>query len=168
MRILIVDDTTMTRSLLRMILEKLGHEVLDAANVQSAVAIFCKEHPDFVFTDLNLAGESGMTLFSEIGSMFPDVPFVLMTASQDEKELQFARSVGMREVIQKPLRADLILKILEKHRPTDSKKRPVKLTMTVESRVMDKARTLARESNKTPEEVIQDFLHSVFDPPTKV
>lgn len=163
MRILVVDDTSLIRTQMRMILAKHGHEVFEAADVSNGMAIFCKEQPDFVFTDLYLAGESGLDLFSELSAMFPEVPFVLITISRDEKDLKAARAIGMRDVIQKPIVPDLLLKILEKHRPTDSQKRLVKMSLAVESRIADKARELARGTENSAESIIQNFLHENFD-----
>lgn len=162
MRILVVDDAAITRSIVRMILEKVGHEVFDAPSIETAVALFCKVHPDFVFTDFNLAGESGLSLFNQLGEMFPDVPFVLMTASINDEDLVKARAAGIRETILKPLTPEMILKTVEKHKPIDADKRLIRISLYVESKTLQKAREQAKKEKRTPEDVLQDMLNEDY------
>lgn len=113
MRILIVDDAAITRTLLRAILERNGHEVNEAATVESGIVQFKAKKPDFVFMDLNLDEDSGIRLFSEVGSSHPEVPFVLITANEQPELERMAADMGIRKILRKPITGKHILQVLE-------------------------------------------------------
>jgi len=157
MKILVVDDATITRVTLRMILQKNGHEVFEAGDLSSGLAVLFKQKPDFVFTDLHLAGDSGLQLFSEITTLYPSVPVVLMTASTDDRAHREALASGIREVLVKPLDHARILALVNAHSLTNHAT-PFKLSLTLDPAVLETARTLAKEKNQTVEQFLQSFL----------
>lgn len=157
MKILVVDDAAITRVMLRMVLQKAGHEVVEAADLPSGLATLFKQKPDFVFTDLNLAGDSGFELFSEIIKLYPFVPVVLMTASNDAKVRTQALASGMRDVLFKPLSPDRILELVAAHaRPAEKAKARISVHLDVAT--LDQARALAKSKNQTLEDVVRDIV----------
>ena len=58
-RILIVEDNDDARESLRLLLESLGHEVIEASEGRLGVALALEEHPDVVLIDLGLPGLDG-------------------------------------------------------------------------------------------------------------
>lgn len=157
MKILIVDDATITRVTLRMVLQKIGHEVFEAPDLAGGLALFFKQKPDYVFTDLNLAGESGLQLFSEITALYPSVPVALMTASNDKRVRKDAIASGIREVLVKPLDLNRIVALVSNHTST-CQSTPFKVSFSLDPSVLENARTLAKEKNQTVEQYIQALV----------
>jgi len=54
MTILVVDDVAVNRKVLALLLERLGHVVVEAADVREAQAVFEKVRPGAVLTDLRM------------------------------------------------------------------------------------------------------------------
>lgn len=157
MKILVVDDATITRVMLRMVLQKAGHEVLEAGDLSGGLAILFKQKPDYVFTDLHLAGDSGFALFAEIAALYPAVPVVLMTASNDTKVRTQALAAGMRDVLTKPLSADRILELIAAHGKT-AEKAQSRISVRLEIAVLEQAQALAKSKNQTVEDVVRDIV----------
>lgn len=115
MRILVVDDASIVRTVLRAILEKHGHEVIEAATIESSITLFNLKKPNFVFMDFNMGEDSGVQLFLEVNEMHPEIPFVLITASDQPELSHVALRLGIREVLHKPINADSVLMALKQH-----------------------------------------------------
>ncbi len=59
-KILIVDDSSMSRRMLRNILEKAGHQVIEAKDGISGIEAYFLDHPDIVLLDLVMEGMYGL------------------------------------------------------------------------------------------------------------
>jgi CheY-like chemotaxis protein len=59
-KVLIVDDSAMSRRLLRRILEAAGHDVAEAEDGMVAIEKYYLERPDIVLLDLIMKGMFGM------------------------------------------------------------------------------------------------------------
>ena len=86
--ILIVDDDQPVRLLLRKILERAGFRVLEASNESEALAMFQANasHVELLLTDLNMPGENGIELATEIRRDRPNLPVVFISAGFAEFE----------------------------------------------------------------------------------
>ena len=62
MRILIVDDDLLIRTMLTDYLQGKGHTVLKCASGEEALALFHQNRFDLIFTDLCMPGMSGLEL----------------------------------------------------------------------------------------------------------
>jgi PAS domain S-box-containing protein len=60
--ILVVEDNPDSRESLRLLLQSLGHRVIDAADGQAGLALALSEQPDIVLVDLGLPGLDGYAL----------------------------------------------------------------------------------------------------------
>jgi len=83
--VLVAEDEDRVRKLTRRRLEKLGHDVILAANGYEALALFKQnEHIDIVFTDVVMTeGMSGYDLAMAVRELNPDIP-VLLTSGYAE------------------------------------------------------------------------------------
>ncbi|MDH4321917.1 MAG: ATP-binding protein, partial [Desulfobulbaceae bacterium] len=87
-RVLVVEDEEMLRGLIADTLEKKGFEVLQATNVDEALALFEREQGDFalLFSDVVLPGEqNGIQLADILREKRPDLPVVLSSGYTDQK-----------------------------------------------------------------------------------
>lgn len=82
-RILLVDDETSIRDLVRRLLEAAGYEVVEAADAEEALRLFgsAPEAPRLVLTDLSLPDLDGWELCRRVRSMHPSVPILVMSGS---------------------------------------------------------------------------------------
>lgn len=82
--ILVVDDDSMIRVSLRMLLERAGYDVELASTPSEAMDVIRVTEPQLVMLDMNFSrstsGDEGLTLLKQIKIFCPDVPVVLMTA----------------------------------------------------------------------------------------
>jgi two-component system chemotaxis response regulator CheY len=102
MRVLIVEDNTSTREMLRVVVRKLGHEVAgEAADGDSAMKAFADLRPEAVLLDIIMPGKSGVQVMAEMLALDPAARIIIVTAvNQDEVNEQVAASAVA--VIYKP------------------------------------------------------------------
>jgi DNA-binding NtrC family response regulator len=111
-RILIVEDDTTFRSLLRTILAGEGYEVLEAADGRRGRDLLRREQFDLVISDLKLPGKSGLELFRESREETFAPPFILLTAFGTVEEAVAAIKEGVVDFLTKPLKDPETLRAL--------------------------------------------------------
>ena len=83
--VLLVEDETSVRTLVRQILEIQGYTVMAARNARAAVAL-CDEHeasPDLLLTDVVMPGRSGLGLAEDLKQRFSDLKILFMSGYTD-------------------------------------------------------------------------------------
>ncbi len=120
MKILIVDDNAGTREMVKLILQRTGHEVAgEADNGEAALKAFKELRPDVVLLDIIMPGKSGLEVLGEIRAIDPEAKVVMLTAvDQDEVNAQLA-SKGAAAIIYKPFSYDDFEKAFKKIQPPD-------------------------------------------------
>jgi CheY-like chemotaxis protein len=118
-RILVVDDLSYIRTLVRRVLEAAGHEVAEAANGRAALAAYRAQPADVVLCDLWMPVMDGLEAIRELRRGWPQVRVVAMsgggTAEQDtDDSLRSAMGLGAVRALAKPFRpADLVAAVGE-------------------------------------------------------
>lgn len=108
--ILIVDDSRMSRTMLRGIFERGGYTVvMEAANGEDGVAAYKKYFPDIVTLDITMPKKDGITALEEIMEFDPDALVVMITAAGQQDKLINALRIGAKQFISKPYSEDEIL-----------------------------------------------------------
>jgi DNA-binding NtrC family response regulator len=108
--ILIVDDETGVRSLLRRILEEEGHQVIEAGNGRKAVELYRLIPTDLVILDILMPIEDGMETTWQLNREFPGVKIIAMTGGQGEENfLDAAKILGAHRTIAKPFEVEDLL-----------------------------------------------------------
>jgi DNA-binding response OmpR family regulator len=117
--ILIVDDESTIRDVLRRYLEREGFDVMDAADGQAALAAVESHLPDLVVLDLMLPGMDGLTLAERLRELGP-LPIVMLTAKGETADRIQGLELGADDYIVKPfsprevvLRVKAVLRRLE-------------------------------------------------------
>ena len=103
-RILIVEDDTTFRSLLRAILAGEGYETTEAADGRRGRDLLRREQFDLVISDLKLPGKTGLELFRESREETFPPPFILLTAFGTVEEAVTAIKEGVADFLTKPLK----------------------------------------------------------------
>jgi len=113
-RIVHIEDDPANRLLVRKLLTRAGHEVLDAEDGIAGVKLACAERPDLVLVDLNIPGLDGfeVTLRLRGEANLRGVPIVAITAEGDRDT---SLSVGCDGFLQKPIDARTFSKTIARY-----------------------------------------------------
>ncbi|MFB3904840.1 MAG: response regulator [Acidobacteriota bacterium] len=106
-RILIVDDSRLTRSLLKTQLMGAGFEIAgEAEDGRQAVELYAKLLPDLVTMDVTMPQMDGITASQAIWETFPEARILLVT-SLDHRELRLkVQDKGNAGLLSKPFTAE--------------------------------------------------------------
>ncbi len=104
--VLIVDDEQSIRETLSEFLKEEGHDVIVAADVQSAIAAVGKNPPDVVVTDIILPGVTGVTLLKQLRQHAPQVQVVMITGEPTVDTATEAVRQGAFDYLPKPVSRD--------------------------------------------------------------
>lgn len=115
MRVLVADDSSTMRTIIRRALESLGVtgtvEVSDGAQ---ALEIFkASNRFDLILTDWNMPGKTGTELIHEIRAIDPKVPIVMITTEADKARVLEAIQAGVSDYLIKPFSTELLRRKLE-------------------------------------------------------
>ena len=110
--VLIVDDEPSFRELLRLFLERAGHEVREAEDGQRALSLYAEQPADLVITDLAMPEMTGLDLMVTMKRTFGAVKTFVISGRGDA-ELQEAKCLGARAVWPKPFNFDDLLLAVE-------------------------------------------------------
>ena len=80
-KVLLVDHDVLLRTILSQIFKERGYSVRSAPDGISALADIWDEIPDILLADLNMPGNSGYTLLSEVHKYFSGILIVVMTSA---------------------------------------------------------------------------------------
>jgi CheY-like chemotaxis protein len=108
LRVLIVDDSRLNRTLVLKLLEKNGHTSSVAANGEEALSILETEQFDLVLMDLEMPKLDGLTAASLIRqrerlTLCGRLPIVALTAGSGERDLMRCLEAGMDAQLTKPV-----------------------------------------------------------------
>jgi PAS domain S-box-containing protein len=87
-RILLVEDAAETRNLVIRILNTSGYETVATASAEEALELFRRQKGDFdlLFSDMTLPAKSGLELADELRAENPNLPVLLYSGYQDQRE----------------------------------------------------------------------------------
>ena len=107
-RVLVVDDSSMMRVIVCDMMERLGHESIEARNGIDAVAFAQRHNPDLVVLDLIMPGESGFDTLSKLRGMeqFRTTPIIILTTEDNEEFAAKAKEGGANDFLTKPVDLD--------------------------------------------------------------
>ena len=110
-KILIVDDSRMSRNILRNILEKAGYSIAgEASNGLEALEVFKETSPDLVTLDITMPQMDGLETLTKILEIDADAKAIMITAAGQQDKLIKALKIGAKRFISKPFNEDEILK----------------------------------------------------------
>ncbi len=110
--LLIVEDDSEMRDLLRKVLEKEGFRVSLAGNGHEAISSLSRNQFDLVVTDMLMPADGGLELLGSIRATQPSLPVIIITAFGDWRSYSRALELGAAAFISKPLKmAELITAI---------------------------------------------------------
>lgn len=117
-RVLIVDDASFMRMMIKDIVSKLGHEVVgEAANGFEAIDKYKELKPDFVTMDITMPEMDGIKASAEIKAMDSNATVIVMSAMGQQAMVIDALKAGAKDFIVKPFTADRVKDAISKFFP---------------------------------------------------
>src|SRR2546427_973124 len=101
-RILVIDDETEVRCVLRDMLTPCGHTVLEADSGETGLALLDREAVDIILTDISMPGMSGWDVAATCQRRFPRIPLGFVTGWGDRLDEQETSRAGVRFIVSKP------------------------------------------------------------------
>lgn len=114
-KILVVDDESRMRKLVRDFLTKSGYEVLEAGDGSEALDIFFNEHNSdiaLLILDVMMPKMDGWQVCKEI-RQYSKVPIIMLTARSDERDELQGFELGVDEYISKPFSPKILVARVE-------------------------------------------------------
>jgi DNA-binding response OmpR family regulator len=111
-RVLVVDDESGMRQMLRQALERRGHTVDEAVDGREALLRFAQQQPDLVITDLIMPEREGIETIQALRQECPTLPIIAMSGGgrgAPDDYLSMAGQIGADRTFAKPFRLDEIL-----------------------------------------------------------
>lgn len=115
-RILVVDDSPTETYKFREILEKHGHEVIEAANGADGVAVARAEQPALVLMDVVMPGLNGFQATRQLtkGEDTAHIPIVIITTKDQETDRVWGKRQGAKDYLTKPVDEDVLMKTVDR------------------------------------------------------
>lgn len=117
LRILVVDDFSTMRRIVKNLLQDIGFSNMsEAENGQAALNLLRSQPFDFVVTDWNMPGMTGIELLKNIRSdpALAKIPVLMVTAEAKREQIVEAAQSGVNGYIIKPFTADTLKEKLSK------------------------------------------------------
>ncbi|MFL6213129.1 MAG: response regulator [Blastocatellia bacterium] len=108
-KILVVDDSGMSRRTLRKILEPAGHQIIEAVDGIAALEHYFIDEPDIVMLDLTMTGMYGIDVLKKLREMDPKARVIVGSADIQSSTRSLAEEAGATAFINKPFTVDQVL-----------------------------------------------------------
>lgn len=116
-RILVIDDDTLMRSLLKTVLSGAGYEVLEAADGNEGLKSYRNSPTDLVITDLIMPEKEGIDTIMELRREFSTVKIIAISGGYQygqNNNLSMAGKLGAMRTLAKPFNiVDLLAVVRE-------------------------------------------------------
>lgn len=114
MKLLIVDDNSDTRKLIRSIMTVHGHDVVESPNGHDAMRLYAHHQPDCVLMDIEMEGMDGLTATRNIVQSNPEARVIIVTMHDSQRLRLAAREAGAIGYVVKENLTELPILLLQK------------------------------------------------------
>lgn len=105
-KVLVVDDDELFRTMLEEMLRRDGYQVVVASNGVEALARVASESPQLVITDILMPDKDGIELIMELAQSGRQIPIIAVSGGRraitQEFNLESARLMGVQATLPKP------------------------------------------------------------------
>ena len=115
-QILLVDDDDGLRKVLRITLERMGHQVTEARNGKEALTAYEQVAPDLIITDLIMPEMEGIETIMRLKKSHPDAKIIAMSGGGRVKATNFlvaAEELGAATTLAKPFTSDQLARAIQ-------------------------------------------------------
>ena len=147
-KILLIDDEADILRVLSMTLKADGYQVVTAENGEDGLALFNRESPDIVLTDIKMPGMDGIEVLKQIKAISDEAEVIMVTGHGDIDLAIEAMQFGASDFINKPIREKALAVSLKRaHEKIDIKRQLKAYTHELEDQIALATRELRRRSN---------------------
>lgn len=107
--ILVTDDDALCRESILKALERAGHTLEGASDVDGALQAIQRRHFDLIVCDYRMPGKTGIDLLIELDELGARIPVLMVSAYADPNTEATARKLGAVGLLKKPFRRQQLL-----------------------------------------------------------
>lgn len=112
-KIMVVDDSALSRRTLRRMLETAGYRVVEAEEGMAALELYFIEKPDLVLLDLVMKGMYGLEVLAKLREMDAGARVVVASADIQSSTRALVEEAGAHAFINKPFATENVLGAVE-------------------------------------------------------
>jgi CheY-like chemotaxis protein len=128
--VLVVDDETPVREIIRMILSRENFDILCADGADAAFSQIqsCHGRVDLILTDLCMPGVSGATFVERLRKRHPHLPVVILTGTDSPRDFPDSLRERVQGVLTKPFDAATLLATVRRHLEASPAPQPAEIS----------------------------------------
>ncbi len=114
--ILIIDDSGSFRTVVRMALQRVGYEVVEAVDGQDAVSKLDGRKYNLIVCDVNMPNMDGLTFVKHAKTLgaYKFTPIIMLTTESQESKKAEGKAAGVRAWITKPFQPSQLVEAADK------------------------------------------------------
>jgi two-component system CheB/CheR fusion protein len=120
----VVDDDTMLRDTIRLVLEAAGRRVDDFSSCEAFLEVYVPGRESCLLVDANLPGMKGLDLLKKLRALGDPMPIIMITGSNDVAIAVEAMKAGASDFIEKPFERsemlDRVTRVLDNARDVNT------------------------------------------------
>ncbi len=115
-RILIIDDSPTETFRFREILNRHGHQVLEATNGADGISMAKAEVPDLILMDVVMPGMNGFQATRQLSRAdeTKHIPIVIVSTKDQETDRVWGKRQGAQDYLTKPVDENELIKLINK------------------------------------------------------
>ncbi len=121
-KVLVIDDDPGFRRMIRMILARMRHDVVEAQDGNEGIDRFRVEQPDLVISDIVMPNKEGIQTILEIRALAPDACIIAMSGGGVSLGIGYlgaALKLGANQILSKPFRPAELVAMVERLLPAE-------------------------------------------------
>lgn len=114
--ILIIDDDTTIREVLRQILERAGYEVMEASDGREGLNLYRERQADLIITDIVMPKKDGLETITDLRVEFPGSKIIAISGGgrlDPKPYLELAEGFGADRLLTKPFGHEELLEAVQ-------------------------------------------------------
>ncbi|OAI51209.1 two-component system response regulator [Planctomycetaceae bacterium SCGC AG-212-F19] len=112
--ILVVDDDLELSDGLRIVLERLGHKVIQARDGQQGKQMVYQHRPDLMILDMMMPRMGGYPVLEHFKGKTDAPPVIMITANEGSRHKAYAEYLGVVDYIRKPFAMERLLEAVNR------------------------------------------------------
>jgi len=111
--VLIIDDSSFQRTIIRKTLTNEGYTCIDADNGRVGLDLIEEEQPDIIIVDLLMPGMDGIEFLTAIREKEIAIPVIVLTSDIQDATREKCIQLGASSFLNKPTRADELIHAIQ-------------------------------------------------------
>lgn len=114
--VLIVDDSSLIRSVAASAVKEAGHNPIVATNGQEGLDMLAQQHIDIVFSDVNMPIMGGLDMIENIKANpnYKFIPVIMLTTESNPVLKERGKALGVKAWMLKPFNKEKFFMVLQK------------------------------------------------------